>query len=231
MPIGFPRRSSRSSCSCPARRRRDGTAAGTQLHADVVAGSGGSAPAELTVSGPLVYFSAQDDFVGRELFAVPATQEPAVIAIAGIATGGSFELTTQEGVYVAIATSGGQSAQAVAANLAAAIDADPTAQAQGISARVVGSSVILVGTDAPSVSTFTDDVGLGGAPPSVPTGGYPVALTLALLLAVAEVRRLARLPAGRNRMTGCGFASMAAGALRTRRCGRRARHTAARVGA
>lgn len=170
--------------------RSDGTEAGTQLHADVVAGSGGSSPQELTASGPLLYFSAYDDPVGRELFAVPATPLPAVIEISGIATGGSFEITTQTGVSVSIATDPGQSAQSVAANLAAAIGADATAQAQGISARVVGGSVILVGTDAPNVSSWTDDVGLGGEPPAVSAGGIQVVLALALaLLGVAWLRR------------------------------------------
>jgi ELWxxDGT repeat protein len=162
----------------------DGTEAGTQLLADVVPGSGGSSPSNLTVSGPLVYFSAVDDPTGRELYAVPATPHPAVIQIASIATGGTYRITTLSGVSVSIATVRGQSSMTVAANLAAAVSADPTAQGQGIFARAVGASVILVGVDAPNAWSFTDDVGLGGEPPKVSAGGYFVALALAALLAL-----------------------------------------------
>jgi ELWxxDGT repeat protein len=167
--------------------RSDGTEAGTQLLADVVAGSGGSNPAQLTKVGPLVYFSAVDDAVGRELFALPATPRPALIQIQGTAAGGIFTVSTTSGMSVLISTQGGQSAQTVAGNLASAINADLLAQAQGISAQVVGSTVILVRTDAANATSWTNDPGLGGEPPQVAlnASGRPTQLAVALILALA----------------------------------------------
>ena len=172
--------------------RSDGTEAGTQLLADVVAGSGGSRPEQLTVAGPLVYFSAVDDAVGRELFALPATPHPALIQIQGTATGGIFSVSTTSGIMVLIWTLAGQSAQTVTENLASAINADGLAQSQGITAQVVGSSVILVGTDAANATSWTNDPGLGGEPPlvAVSASGRSTQLAVALVLALAAWLRL-----------------------------------------
>jgi ELWxxDGT repeat protein/cysteine-rich repeat protein len=50
--------------------RSDGTEEGTQQLADIVPGSGGSSPRALTVAGPLLFFSAEDDSAAEELWAV-----------------------------------------------------------------------------------------------------------------------------------------------------------------
>jgi ELWxxDGT repeat protein len=177
--------------------RSDGTPQGTQLHADVVAGSGGSRPSELTVAGPLVYFSALDDPVGRELFALPTTLNPALIPIQGTAANGMFAVSAGSGMSVVIFTSVGQTAQTVAGNLAAAINADVFAQAEGISAHAVGGTVILVGADATTTASWTNDPGLGAEPPPVPVSasGDAAKLALSLLLALAAWRQLRARPA------------------------------------
>ena len=163
--------------------RSTGSESGTKLLADVVDGSGGSDPADLRVAGPLVFFSATQDETGMELFAVPATPIPAVIEIQGTATGGIFMVSPLPGVSVEISTANGESAATVATHLAAAINADAAAQATGVSAVVVGSSVILVGTDAALASYSTSDLGLGGSPAS--PGRFPPAISSGVLVLVA----------------------------------------------
>jgi len=170
--------------------RSDGSEAGTQLVADVEPSSGGSTPRYLLQAGPLLYFSALTEATGRELYAMPVTLDPAVVSIAGTATGGGYRIATLSGVNVTIATIGGQSAATVAANLAAEISLDATAVNLGIFARVSGSSVILVGAEGAAVTWFTDDVGLGGDPPAVSSGGYIVLSALTALLGWTGWRRL-----------------------------------------
>jgi ELWxxDGT repeat protein len=55
----------------------DGTAAGTQLSADIVTGAGSSSPAYLTVAGSQVFFQATDSSHGSELWS--ATIAPTVV--------------------------------------------------------------------------------------------------------------------------------------------------------
>ena len=51
--------------------RSDGTAAGTVLVADIAAGPASSSPRDLTVVGHRLFFSANDNVSGRELYEIP----------------------------------------------------------------------------------------------------------------------------------------------------------------
>ena len=48
-----------------------GTAAGTHRLADIAPGATSSGISQLTASGPLVFFAANDDRTGTELWAMP----------------------------------------------------------------------------------------------------------------------------------------------------------------
>lgn len=55
--------------------KSDGTTAGTVMVKDIVAGSGSSFPASLTVSGDLFYFTANDGVFGKELWKSDGTSQ------------------------------------------------------------------------------------------------------------------------------------------------------------
>jgi ELWxxDGT repeat protein len=51
--------------------RSDGTAPGTVLIADIAPGPSSSSPRDFTVLGPRMFFSADDNATGRELYEIP----------------------------------------------------------------------------------------------------------------------------------------------------------------
>jgi cysteine-rich repeat protein len=112
-------------------------------------------------------------------------QNEVSVSFFGTATGGTVDLTLS-GQALQLTTLPGQSAETVAANLAAAILADPVLSAQGVLAVAVGSDVV---TDA-SVDLFVvNDTGLGTPVPALATGAL---VALMLLTAASGMRRLAR---------------------------------------
>ena len=108
-----------------------------------------------------------------------------LIPIAGIAEGGLFQLSTLSGLSLWIETLAGQSSHSVAANLAAAINGDPYAQAQGISAMPAGSGVLVLGVEPTELTYSTTDPGLGGNPPPVAVSATSREGALALVASLA----------------------------------------------
>jgi cysteine-rich repeat protein len=111
-----------------------------------------------------------------------------LLAIYGVAMGGSVSVTVDD-VLVTVPTSAGQNAAQVAAALAAAIQANGTLAAAGVTAAAMGGQ-LAVGGD---VTTFVlADSGLLHAPipvPSLsPTGRLLAAAVLALLAACVRGR-------------------------------------------
>jgi len=105
----------------------------------------------------------------------------------GCALGGTIELTLS-GISLVVATSPGMSAADVAAAVAAAIAADPTLSAAGITASANGSSFE---TNGELFTFVVDDPGLGGGGPyPVPSLGPTGMLVAALLILALAARQL-----------------------------------------
>jgi spore coat protein A len=106
------------------------------------------------------------------------------LTLYGLAQGGSVSVTV-EGVLVAVATTAGQTPADVVAALAAAIDADPTLSAQGISAVAIGDRLV---TNGALGGITIADPGLSTQPPQVPSISA-WGLAAAALLMLLAVRR------------------------------------------
>jgi len=145
------------------------------------------------VTNDLVFFAAIQDETGRELYAVPLAAESALIEFSGIALGGVFMITFS-GASIAIDTLAGQSAGTVAANLAAAIDADPEAQTQDLSAVPAGSGLYVIGIGPAEVTWSTTDPGLGGPPVEVSAGSPVMRAATAVILMLCARLALRRRP-------------------------------------
>jgi ELWxxDGT repeat protein len=175
----------------------DGTPYGTRLFADVVEGSGSSSPNPyyMNATNDLLFFAATEDSTGRELYAVPLVDPSTLIEFGGTASGGDFVVVIS-GTSIEVHTVAGQSAGAVAANVAAAIDADPEMQAHGFSALRAGRGFYVLGIGPAGVTWSTTDVGLGGPPPQVSAGSPATWVATAMSLALAA--RLALSAAARR---------------------------------
>ena len=97
------------------------------------------------------------DFDGCSATCRPET----LLAICGTAQGGSVSVTI-DGVLVSVPTNAGQSAVQVAAALAAAIEANPTLAANGVTAVARGGQLAVTGS---LTSFILDDPGLFVSPP------------------------------------------------------------------
>ncbi len=106
--------------------------------------------------------------------------------LAGTAQGGSVSITL-EGVLVTVTTSAGQSAADALAALAAAIGADPTLSALGVSSRVEGTMLVTGGT---ITGVSIDDPGFAPAVPGLPLAAR--ALLVALIVLAGARRRTQR---------------------------------------
>jgi spore coat protein A len=113
------------------------------------------------------------------------------VSFGGAAQGGDVTITV-DGVVVVVPTSAGQTAQQVAEAVAAALAADPTLSAAGVTTGRFGVRVVTTGTID---SVVLNDAGLSIEPAPVPSLG-PLALALLvglmLLLAIAAHRITAR---------------------------------------
>lgn len=121
----------------------------------------------------------------------PITQHELVIVepfvtLYGLGLGGTIELTI-DGVFLVVATSLGDAPSAVAAAIAAAIEAHPTLSSAGVLVSASGTMVLA----SRSVSNLNvNDAGLSASPPTFPLPGLsPVGLTL-LALAVLGTTHL-----------------------------------------
>ena len=144
----------------------------------------------------LLHFGEQCDDGGTAPFdgCSAACEHETLLGIFGVAQGGEVAVVI-EGVSVVVPTSAGQHAAEVAAALAAAIEADPTLSALGVSAVALGGQVAVSGGDVEAFAI--DDPGLGDVPqvPALPPWGLGAA---ALALALAA-RRLLREAGARRR--------------------------------
>jgi ELWxxDGT repeat protein len=165
----------------------DGTSEGTHPLADIVPGLLGSTSQFFTRAGPLVFFIATDRWGDRELWATPASPRRAVLAIEGVALGGSATAWVL-GSSVSIATEPGQSALEIAQVLAQAIRTHATLAAQGIVAYGSEDGVVLGGALPAEVAIATSDPGLLVSPEPVEPVDVPTAGAFArAILAVALV--------------------------------------------
>jgi cysteine-rich repeat protein len=118
---------------------------------------------------------------------------------AGIAQGGAIELTVS-GVALAVPTVAGQSAAAVAAAVAGAIEASAELQALGVSAASSAAELLVLGGTVQAASSHDPGITiLAGPVPAVPA--LSRAGRLALAIALGGLAGLA-LPAGRWRIPG-----------------------------
>ena len=117
--------------------------------------------------------------------------EETILSFVGSPTGGTVDLAIS-GISLQVPTSAGQSVDDVAANVAAAINADPDLTALGVSAAASGNEFA---TDGDVTVFEVNDPGLGA--PAVPalSAGARALLAAALLLIAALSLRLRRLPA------------------------------------
>jgi hypothetical protein len=104
----------------------------------------------------------------------------------GTAQGGSFDFTVG-GVFLSVTTTNGQSAASVAAAVAAAINADATLSAGGVTATAVGDQVILTG--GLFTSTEINDAGISHEGVGIPALSWPGGALFLLLVSVALLRR------------------------------------------
>jgi cysteine-rich repeat protein len=105
------------------------------------------------------------------------------LTLYGLAQGGSVS-TSVEGVPIGVATTAGQTPADVVAALAAAIGADPTLSAQGITAVAIGDRLV---TNGMLGATTVADPGLSTLPPpavpAISAWGFALAALLMLLAA------------------------------------------------
>jgi extracellular elastinolytic metalloproteinase len=124
----------------------------------------------------------------------PTCRTETVLPFSGVAAGGTIDLVI-EGIPLSVATLAGQSADEVAANVAAAINADPDLAALGVTAAASASEVATTG----EVTSFeVNDPGLAGpALPALSEGGRW--LLGAILVLVALLPRGGRRPIAPDR--------------------------------
>jgi cysteine-rich repeat protein len=115
----------------------------------------------------------------------PDCEEEALWQFFGTAQGGTIEFTI-EGEFIVVPTSHGQSADAVAVDVAAAINANANLALLEISAASDGN---VVGTNGSVTSSEINDPGLSHAPIPLPTWAF---LTLAVLMLLPLARMLRR---------------------------------------
>jgi spore coat protein A len=121
------------------------------------------------------------------------------VSLYGMAQGGDVEITV-DGILVVVPTSGGQSQEQVVQAIAAAIEADPTLAAAGVTAFADGNRVVTTGTID---SVVVNDAGLSTSPPAMVPSLSPVALAVLAgavgLLGSSALRRRRGVFAGAQR--------------------------------
>ena len=122
--------------------RSAGEAASTLRLGEVEPGPGSSAPHGFARVGTTLFFAATSLFKGEELWR--STLDDDVLVLLGSAQGGQVVLGV-EGVSIAVPTSAGQTSLQVVQALEAAIDADPTLAAWGVTARVQAGQLKVAG--------------------------------------------------------------------------------------
>jgi cysteine-rich repeat protein len=109
------------------------------------------------------------------------------LTLYGVAEGGNVTITV-DGVVLVVPTSQGQSASQVVSDIAAAIEADPTLSAAGVSAFASGTTLVTTGSIE---SVVVNDPGLAvpAEVPAVPPWGLFVIAGLVFAVALWDRRR------------------------------------------
>lgn len=130
------------------------------------------------VTGPNITATATDASGNTSEFSAPIALTQSVWHFSGTAEGGTVEFTI-DGVMLVVVTTAGQSAATVAANVAAAINADAMLSGQGITATASGGVVTTNGT---VTATLIADPGLSHAAAVPALSPWGLALLVGLLI-------------------------------------------------